>query len=94
LANSFIMAMLALRSTESARLLLATMLAVASIASHALAPSHLIMGGIGMIERRLIGSAGLGYAKDRFAGEELRKGRSPHFEQYKAGELSKFSPVL
>src|SRR5687768_16451869 len=32
-----------------------------------------IMGGIGMMSAGLIGSPGLGYAKDRFSGEELAK---------------------
>jgi len=32
-----------------------------------------IMGGIGMMSAGLLGSPGLGYAKDRFAGEELKK---------------------
>jgi hypothetical protein len=32
-----------------------------------------IMGGIGMLSAGLIGGPGLGYCKDRFSGEELRK---------------------
>lgn len=42
-----------------------------------------IMGGIGMMSAGLIGSPGLGYAKDRFAGEELAKANQAAYEQYK-----------
>ena len=42
-----------------------------------------IMGGIGMMSAGLIGSPGLGYAKDRFAGEELAKANPALYEQYK-----------
>ncbi len=49
-----------------------------------------IMGGIGMLSAGLIGGPGLGYAKDRFAGEELKSADSGLYEQYKAAEPSKF----
>jgi fucose permease len=68
-----------------------TMLAVASDRfprTGAIAIS--IMGGIGMMSAGLIGSPGLGYAKDRFAGEALRTANAPLYEQYKASTPSKF----
>jgi MFS family permease len=49
-----------------------------------------IMGGIGMLSAGLVGGPGLGYCKDRFAGEELRKADPALFEQYKAAAPSKF----
>lgn len=49
-----------------------------------------IMGGIGMLSAGLIGGPGLGYAKDRFAGEELRNKDAALFEEYKAPVASKF----
>jgi MFS family permease len=49
-----------------------------------------IMGGIGMMSAGLIGSAGLGYAKDRFAGEELQKADAALYAQFKAENTSKF----
>jgi MFS family permease len=49
-----------------------------------------IMGGIGMLSAGLIGGPGLGYCKDRFAGEELQKTNPALFEEYKAAEPSKF----
>ena len=52
-----------------------------------------IMGGIGMMSAGLVGSPGLGYAKDRFAGEELQKSPAA-FEQYKAGTPSKWLASL
>lgn len=51
-----------------------TMLAVASDRfprTGAIAIS--LMGGIGMLSAGIVGGPGLGYAKDRFAGEELRR---------------------
>jgi MFS family permease len=68
-----------------------TMLAVASDRfprTGAIAIS--IMGGIGMMSAGLIGSPGLGYAKDRFAGEALRQSNAAALEQYKASAPSKF----
>ncbi len=49
-----------------------------------------IMGGIGMMSAGLIGSPGLGYAKDRFAGEELSKASPALYSEYKAGSASKW----
>jgi hypothetical protein len=49
-----------------------------------------IMGGIGMMSAGLIGSPGLGYAKDRFAGEELRKINPAIYAEYKADRGSSF----
>ncbi|MBX7211851.1 MAG: hypothetical protein K1X78_26330 [Verrucomicrobiaceae bacterium] len=49
-----------------------------------------IMGGIGMLSAGLIGGPGLGYCKDRFAGEELKSGNAAVFAEYKAAEPSKF----
>jgi MFS family permease len=49
-----------------------------------------LMGGIGMMSAGLIGSPGLGYAKDRFAGEELQKASQTVFDQVKAKDASSF----
>jgi len=49
-----------------------------------------IMGGIGMMSAGLIGSPGLGYAKDRFASEELRKADPALYAEYRAATPSKF----
>src|SRR6266446_3276246 len=49
-----------------------------------------IMGGIGMMSAGLVGSAGLGYAKDRYAGEELQKANPALYAQYQAQTSSKF----
>ena len=68
-----------------------TMLAVASDRfprTGAIAIS--IMGGIGMLSAGMIGGPGLGYAKDRFAGEALQTADSAVYEQYKAAQPSKF----
>jgi MFS family permease len=68
-----------------------TMLAVASDRyprTGAVAMS--IMGGLGMMSAGLIGSPGLGYAKDRFAGEALKKADPAAYEQYKAATPSKW----
>jgi MFS family permease len=68
-----------------------TMLAVASDRfprTGAIAIS--IMGGIGMMSAGLIGSPGLGYAKDRFATEALSQSNPAALEQYKADKPSKF----
>jgi MFS family permease len=45
-----------------------------------------IMGGLGMMSAGLIGSPGLGYAKDRFASEALRQSNPPVYEQVKVAE--------
>lgn len=68
-----------------------TMLAVASDRyprTGAIAIS--IMGGIGMMSAGLIGSPGLGYAKDRFAGESLEKTNPEIYAEYKSATPSKF----
>jgi len=49
-----------------------------------------IMGGIGMMSAGLLGSAGLGYAKDRFAGEALQKKDAAIYAAYKAEKPSTF----
>jgi hypothetical protein len=49
-----------------------------------------IMGGVGYLAAGLIGSPGLGYAKDRFASEELRRSHPAAFEAYKSDEPSRF----
>jgi MFS family permease len=49
-----------------------------------------IMGGIGMMSAGLLGSAGLGYAKDRFAGEALEQKSATLYAEYKAAEPSAF----
>ena len=68
-----------------------TMLAVASDRfprTGAIAIS--IMGGIGMMSAGLIGSQGLGYAKDRFAGEALESAAPQIYAEYKAEQPSRF----
>ncbi len=50
-----------------------------------------LMGGIGMMSAGLIGSEGLGYAKDRFAGEALKAENEALYEEYKAAEPSQFT---
>lgn len=72
-----------------------TMLAVASDRfprTGAIAIS--IMGGIGMMSAGLIGAPGLGYAKDRFAGEALQTADAAVFAQYKAEAPSRFLPLV
>lgn len=49
-----------------------------------------IMGGIGMLSAGLVGGPGLGYLKDRYAGEELKAKDAALFEEYKAPAPSKF----
>ncbi len=49
-----------------------------------------IMGGIGMLSAGLIGGPGLGYCKDRFAGEELQKANPALYAEYKAQKPSTF----
>jgi fucose permease len=68
-----------------------TMLAVASDRyprTGAIAIS--IMGGIGMLSAGLIGGPGLGYCKDRFAGEALQQKDPALFQEYKAAKPSMF----
>ncbi len=49
-----------------------------------------IMGGIGMMSAGLIGAPGLGYFKDRFAGEAVQVVSPAAFADYKADKPSKF----
>jgi MFS family permease len=49
-----------------------------------------IMGGIGMLSAGLIGGPGLGYVKDRFAGESMRQVDAQMAEQFKAENPSTF----
>jgi MFS family permease len=49
-----------------------------------------IMGGIGMMSAGLIGGPGLGYAKDRFAGEALQVASADAYTAYKAEKPSEF----
>jgi MFS family permease len=49
-----------------------------------------IMGGCGMMSAGLLGSAGLGYAKDRFSAEELNKTAPAVYAEFKAEKPSKF----
>ena len=68
-----------------------TMLAVASDRyprTGAIAIS--IMGGIGMLSAGLIGSPGLGYAKDRFSGEALKAQSEEVYAEYKNENTSEF----
>jgi MFS family permease len=49
-----------------------------------------IMGGIGMLSAGLIGGPGLGYCKDRFAGEALNKQSPAIYAEYKSETPSRF----
>jgi hypothetical protein len=49
-----------------------------------------IMGGIGMMSAGLIGTPGLGYAKDRFTGESLQTSEPALYAEYKAEKPSTF----
>jgi hypothetical protein len=49
-----------------------------------------IMGGIGMMSAGLLGSEGLGYAKDRFTAEEIKTQNAALYEANKAGKSSSF----
>jgi MFS family permease len=90
--NTFIIAMLALTVYGVGKTFFwPTMLAVASDRfprTGAVAIS--IMGGIGMMSAGLIGAPGLGYAKDRFAGEALKAKDPAVFQEYKASKESEF----
>jgi len=90
--NSFVMALLALTVYGVGKTFFwPTMLAVASDRfprTGAIAISF--MGGIGMLSAGLIGSAGLGYAKDRFTGEDLQKTNIALYEKVKAEKPSAF----
>lgn len=49
-----------------------------------------IMGGIGMMSAGLIGAPGLGYFKDKYAGEALAQADPAIYEEYKADKPSAF----
>ncbi|NNE90041.1 MAG: hypothetical protein HKN23_00190, partial [Verrucomicrobiales bacterium] len=49
-----------------------------------------IMGGIGMMSAGLIGSPGLGYLKDRYAGQDLQEADAALYAEYKAEKPSYF----
>jgi MFS family permease len=49
-----------------------------------------IMGGIGMMSAGLIGAPGLGYFKDRYAGEELQKTDEALYAAFQAEKPSQF----
>jgi hypothetical protein len=50
-----------------------------------------LMGGIGMMSAGLIGSAGLGYFKDRYAAQELKEADQELYAEWKSeGDSSKF----
>jgi hypothetical protein len=49
-----------------------------------------IMGGIGMLSAGLIGGPGLGYCKDRFAGESLKAANAAIYEDYRSETPSRF----
>lgn len=68
-----------------------TMLAVASDRfprTGAIAIS--IMGGLGMMSAGLIGSAGLGYSKDRFTAKELQANAPAVYDSFKGDKESSF----
>ncbi|MAS97092.1 MAG: hypothetical protein CMO55_28200 [Verrucomicrobiales bacterium] len=93
IASGFAMAMVALTIYGVGKTFFwPTMLAVASDRfpkTGAIAIS--LMGGIGMMSAGLIGSKGLGYAKDRFAGEELKQVDAALYEEYKATDSTSFT---
>jgi hypothetical protein len=90
--DSFAMALLALTVYALGKTFFwPTMLAIASDRfprTGAVAIS--IMGGIGMLSGGMIGGPGLGYAKDRFAGEELSRTSPATYAEYKSPEPSRF----
>jgi hypothetical protein len=49
-----------------------------------------IMGGIGMMSAGLIGSPGLGYAKDRFAGADLEQTNPAVYAEFKSEKPSQW----
>lgn len=96
MADSFVMALLALTVYGIGKTFFwPTMLAVGSDRfprSGAVAIS--MMGGIGMLSAGLLGSPGLGYFKDRYAAEELKKTDPALYEEYKAEKPTKFLPFV
>src|SRR5205814_3996655 len=64
-----------------------TMLAVASDRfSRTGAVAISMMGGLGMMSAGLVGSPGLGYAKDRFVGAQLERVNPAVYAQYKVSQ--------
>jgi MFS family permease len=49
-----------------------------------------MMGGLGMMSAGLVGSPGLGYAKDRFAGEELKNTNPAAYAEFQASSASQW----
>ncbi len=90
--DTFIMALVALGIYAVGKTFFwPTMLAVVGDRfPHTGAVAMSIMGGIGMLSAGLIGGPGLGYAKDRFAGEELKKSDAALYQEYKAEKPSTF----
>lgn len=52
-----------------------------------------IMGGVGMLSVGMIGGPGLGYLKDRYSGEEMKKDNAALYEEYKSTTPSKFLDI-
>ncbi|MEO5914984.1 MAG: MFS transporter [Luteolibacter sp.] len=52
-----------------------------------------IMGGIGMLSVGVIGGPGLGYLKDRYSGEELKKNSAELYAEYESATPSKFLDI-
>lgn len=94
--NSFGMALLALTVYAVGKTFFwPTMLAVASDRfprTGAIAIS--MMGGIGMMSAGLIGGPGLGYFKDRYAGEAMQATDAGLYAEYKNEKTSKFLPFI
>lgn len=92
MVDSFFMAMLALTVYGIGKTFFwPTMLAVASDRfprTGAIAISF--MGGIGMMSAGLVGAPGLGYFKDKYAGEALQRADEQLFDKYKADKPTKF----
>jgi hypothetical protein len=49
-----------------------------------------IMGGLGMMSAGLVGSPGLGYAADRFSGEDLSKSNPAAYSEFKSATPSQW----
>lgn len=49
-----------------------------------------IMGGLGMLSAGLLGSQGLGFAKDHYTGQELKESNAALYEEVKADTPSEF----
>jgi MFS family permease len=91
LINTFIGAILALSVYALGKTFFwPTMLAVAADRfprTGAIAIS--MMGGIGMLSAGLVGGPGLGYANDRFAGQQLSQNNPAVYQQYKSDTASR-----